>query len=171
MNPWSWGPLGLPLATHVWNTFIISTLGFVAQLETPREAGDYVSKCLRKAAYGPGNFFRTEDVQRLKSAYGFPGELKDFRKMAAAAMLRTARKETACEGGLSDPSSWQPLTGAPSSSTGRGSGPTCMIGQRSSRWSQRRSRPEGCKISPGRASCRTSPGRPPTLGSRRCTPR
>ena len=59
-----------------------------------------MSKLLRKAAYGPGNWFRTEDAQHLKSAYGFPGEFKDFRKMAAAAMLRTAWKENACEGGL-----------------------------------------------------------------------
>ena len=76
-------------------------LGFVAQLESPPpQAEDYMNKLLRKAAYGVGNWFRAEDMHRLKSAYGFAGEFKDFRKMAAAAMLRTAWKENACEGGL-----------------------------------------------------------------------
>ncbi len=69
-------------------------------METPPEADDYMSKLLRKAACGPGNWFRTEDALNLKSAYGFPGELRDFCKMAAAGMLRTAWKENACEGGL-----------------------------------------------------------------------
>ncbi len=61
-----------------------------------------MSKLLRKAAYGPGNLFRTEDVEHLKSAYCFLGELKDFRKMAAAALLRAARKENARKGGFAN---------------------------------------------------------------------
>ena len=60
----------------------------------------FIEKLLRKAAYGPGKWFRKEDVHHLKAAYGFPGEFKEFRVVAKASMLRTAWKQNFGEGGL-----------------------------------------------------------------------
>ena len=101
LGQWSWGTLGLYFATQVWNIFILSMLGFVAQLEAPPEdVDDHMNKFIRKAAYGPGNWFRTEDVTHLKRAFGFPGEFKNMRTLADAAMLRTAWQEDRWNGGL-----------------------------------------------------------------------
>ena len=101
LRQWSWGRLGLFFFTQVWNTFIAPTLGFVAQLEAPPEdVDDYMERFLRKAAYGPGNWFRMQDVINLKRAFGFPGEFKNIRTLAVAAMLRTAWQEDRWEGGL-----------------------------------------------------------------------
>lgn len=101
LRSWDWGSLGLYFATAVWNTYIISTIGFVAQLEgPPPDVEQVVFKLMRKAAYGPGNWCHLSDMLHLRRAYGFPGEFRDVRHMATAAMMRTACQEAKAHGGV-----------------------------------------------------------------------
>ncbi len=53
----------MELGTRVWNTFISSTMGFVAFLEgPPAMLAKLAAKLLRKASHGPTNLFRHEIV-------------------------------------------------------------------------------------------------------------
>jgi hypothetical protein len=56
VGEWDWAPLGLFFATKVWNTFVASLFGFVAQL-----AG-----LLRRAGHGPGNGCSDGDLMHLR---------------------------------------------------------------------------------------------------------
>ena len=52
---WAWSALGLQFAAEAYNTFVLPTLTFVAQLEKPPpEALQAEEKALVKAAKGPG---------------------------------------------------------------------------------------------------------------------
>ena len=88
---WHWGELGLFYVSQVWNTFIASLVGFVAQLERPPPYLDEVSTMLlRKAAYGPGNWCHAADAHNLKRAFGFAGEFRHLGHVARAAMFRAS---------------------------------------------------------------------------------
>ena len=61
VQDWDWAPLGLFFASVVWNIFIITVLGFVAQLECPpADIQDRMAKMLRRAGHGPGNWCHTD---------------------------------------------------------------------------------------------------------------
>jgi hypothetical protein len=101
VRQWEWGQLGLFFATQVWNTYIIPILTFVAQLEQPPPGvAEAMHKMLRTAAHGPGNWFRPDDVLRLRRSYGFAGEFKDIQTVAMATRFRTAWQEDRGSGGL-----------------------------------------------------------------------
>jgi hypothetical protein len=55
---WSWGPLGLYYATQVWNTYILSTMGFAAQPKAPcaRHGGRTVGKAGLPSSSVPQRF-------------------------------------------------------------------------------------------------------------------
>ncbi len=80
--------------TKEWNTFIASTMRFVAQLES---LPDYLEKrmdtLLRKAAHGPVNWLMRGDVAHLRALFGFHSELKHVRTMVMATMIRAAWQE------------------------------------------------------------------------------
>ena len=93
--------LGLFFASQAWNVFVLSLLGFVAQLEgPPPDVDEHMKRLIRKAAYGPKDWCSVQDVTNLKVAFGFPGEFKDFATMGQAAMFRTLNFEDSREGGL-----------------------------------------------------------------------
>jgi hypothetical protein len=101
VQQWDWGSLGLFWATQVWNTYVVPTLLFVAQLETPPDEVDKaLHSMLRRAAYGPGNWFRPADVTQLRRSFGFPGEFRDVVAAAEATRYRTACQESGWSGGL-----------------------------------------------------------------------
>jgi hypothetical protein len=97
VQQWDWGSLGLFWATQAWNVYIVPTLLFVAQLERPPEDIDKIlHSMLRKAAYGPGNWFRPPDVMHLRRAFGFAAAAA----AAEATQYRTASLEACWTGGL-----------------------------------------------------------------------
>ena len=59
-----------------------------------------VHAMLRKAAYGPGNWFQPKDVMHLRRAFGFPGEFRDVELVSEATQYRAACQENRWEGGL-----------------------------------------------------------------------
>ena len=93
--------LGLFFSTQAWNVFIVSLLGFAAQLENPPpDLEEHMDRLIRKAAYCPGKWCSPEGATRLKEAFGFAGEFKHFGTMGKAAMFRTMHFENPLERGL-----------------------------------------------------------------------
>jgi len=68
---WEWGRLELHFAARTYNMFLIPMLGFTAQLVNPnREVDERISRVLRKAAPGPGNWATEEDLLHLEELHG-----------------------------------------------------------------------------------------------------
>ena len=101
LRDWPWAQLGLHLAVRVFNIFLLPTLTFVAQLETP--AADLlrlVAAASTKIAPGPYRWILPEDLCQLRSLFGFPVELKDLLGTTFVTQLRVARWEAHAAGGL-----------------------------------------------------------------------
>ena len=99
---WPWSDIGLFFSTQVWNLFIHSVLSFIAQLESPpSHVLQAETAMLRKAAPGPGNWCRAQELHHLRRAYHFPGEYKTIHTTACAAQLRVLAYENWAHGGLS----------------------------------------------------------------------
>ena len=95
------GDLGLYFSSIVWNTFVMSTLTFVAQLEAPPpKVDEVIHRLLRRAAHGPGNWFEPRDVMNLRGAFGFAGEFRGIEPMATATRFRVAHSDSRSTGGL-----------------------------------------------------------------------
>ena len=98
--------MGTHLSIRVYNTFILPTFLFVAQLQHPTEqALNAEKKVAGKIVAGRGNWCRTNDLPHLRNI-GAPMELRDLKNNAAAAMARTAMWENTTNGGIS----WGALT-------------------------------------------------------------
>lgn len=86
---WSGHGHGLQYMSLSYNTFALSTLSYVAQLERPP---DWILQkerdMLRKAATGPYNWTTAEDLWHLKDAYGFPISFTCLQWLAKASQLR-----------------------------------------------------------------------------------
>jgi hypothetical protein len=84
-----------------YNTFAVSVLSFVSQLESPPEAVLLAENAaLRKAAPGPAWWAKPEDLWYLKELYGQQRSFKSIGAMAFAAQVRVATWEAATAGGL-----------------------------------------------------------------------
>ena len=101
VSEWDWAPLGFFFATQVWNTFVASLFGFVAQLERPPPGiKNKLAELLLRAGHGPPNWCSDDDLTHLRRGFGFHGEFKDVITMAQAAMFRTTAMEDSNNGGL-----------------------------------------------------------------------
>ena len=64
---WSWSGLGLHYAATAYNTYAISVLSYIGQLELPpARVTEAEHSALRKAAPGPGNWMKSEDLWFFK---------------------------------------------------------------------------------------------------------
>ena len=98
---WNWAELGLYFATLVYNTYAFSVLAFLAQVCAPSPDTDAAERVgLRRAAPGPGNWCKAEDLWGLQRYYGMPASFRSLRMVAAAAKLRVTTVENRSEGGL-----------------------------------------------------------------------
>ena len=98
---WAWSALGLQFAAEAYNTFVLPTLTFVAQLEKPPpEALQAEDKALFKAAKGPGQWAKKQDLFLLQQSYGLPFRFRSLEHTALAAQVRVALWEDAVSGGL-----------------------------------------------------------------------
>eukprot|EP00973_Karenia_brevis_P003506 484359-Karenia_brevis.AAC.1 len=63
--------LGLQYSALVYNTFSLSVLGYVGQLEKPPQyVEEQEAAALRKVAPWPGNWASPDDLWRLQEHYG-----------------------------------------------------------------------------------------------------
>ena len=100
LTEWPWPTLGLFLSMRIYNTFILPTLLFKAQLEHPPKPTLQAENRAQKAiAAGPKGWCRMQDIQHLKDI-GSPIEARSLEFNTVAAMLRTAFWENTAEGGI-----------------------------------------------------------------------
>ena len=98
---WSWNTLGLQYAAAAYNTYLISLLLFVGQLERPAPAAlNAESAMLRRVAVGPGNWCTPEDLWHLRECYGMPTSFRSLQVSTLAGQVRVATWEAKSTGGL-----------------------------------------------------------------------
>ena len=98
---WSWSNLGLHYAATAYNTYAMSVLSYIAQLEEPPlRITETERRALRKVAPGPGNWMTNEDLWFFKECYGGTTSFANIHFTAWAAQVRVATWESRAHGGL-----------------------------------------------------------------------
>ena len=91
---WGLQGTGLHVGTAAYNTFAVSVLSFIAQLEDPTdEVRQAESKAIRKIASGPFNWISLDDAWFLKEGYGQTESFVSIDTLAKASQLRVAHGE------------------------------------------------------------------------------
>ena len=89
VNMWQDQAIGLHWQARVYNTFIIPTLLFIAQLEKP---DDHIVKAtelaLTQIGKGPTSWASSQDLYQLKEAYGQTSSFNNIEWMATASKAR-----------------------------------------------------------------------------------
>ena len=94
---WSTQGVGMHFHTVAYNTFAISTLGFVAQLEAvPDDTLKAEERGLKLTHKGPNEWTSPEDLWRLKQHFGQSASCRSIRLTAQAAQLRVRTWDPAC---------------------------------------------------------------------------
>ena len=89
VTDWCGLPLGLQYDALVYNTFGISVLSDVSQLEAPPKwVLEKEEEALRSAASGPGKWCVPADLWRLKESYALARSFKSLAYVSQAAQLR-----------------------------------------------------------------------------------
>jgi hypothetical protein len=98
---WGGQGLGLQYATHAYNSYAVSVLSFVSQLEAPPASILCKERqALRQVAKGPGAWAIAEDLWHLHECYGQARSFRSVEVQALAAQARVARFELESKGGL-----------------------------------------------------------------------
>ena len=85
---WKWAEMGLHAALQTYNTFVLSVLLFVAQLESPPESFTALeAKAVRRIAPGPGEWCSPRDLHHGDDL-GLSGHLRPLLASCRASMLR-----------------------------------------------------------------------------------
>ena len=93
LNDWPWTKMGTYLSIKVYNTFILPTLLFIAQLEHPPQRTIQAEmRMASRIAPGRGKWCTTSTLPHLRDI-GAPTEVRDLQRNAAAAMARVAQWE------------------------------------------------------------------------------
>ena len=98
-----WGALdlGLQAAALVWNTYIITVVGFLLQLDVlPPSWQVAEAAALRRLVPGPGFWVQPHDLHNLRQQLGFVTEFRDAKEISLAARFRVAHREALSGGGL-----------------------------------------------------------------------
>ena len=94
---WEAQGAGMYYHTIAYNTFALSTLTFVAQLEyPPAETLHAERQGLKKVIKGPRSWIEPEDLWRLKEHYGQASSCKSLHHTTLAAQLRVSRWDPSC---------------------------------------------------------------------------
>ena len=97
VNMWETEPLGLQYSALVYNTFAMSTLGYVSQLEDPPSwLLSQEEAMLRKVAKGPGKWAMPADLWRLQESFGLARSFTSLQHMSRAAQFRARALDPAC---------------------------------------------------------------------------
>ena len=94
---WEAQGAGLHYHTTAYNTFALSTLTYIAQLEYPPPETLLAEKQgLTKVISGPHRWVEPEDLWRLKEHYGQSSSCKSLHHTTLAAQLRVRRWDPSC---------------------------------------------------------------------------
>ena len=94
---WSEHGVGMHFHTVAYNTFAISTLGYIGQLESaPQETLELEEVALRKTHKGPGEWASPDDLWRLKEHFGQSASCQSVYLTAKASQLRVRVWDPAC---------------------------------------------------------------------------
>ena len=98
---WAHTGLGLHYAICVYRTYILPTLGFIAQLRNLPEAwGATEHEAMKTLIPGPAKWIRPKDLHALGD-WGFaPVGIPSLNEIARASQFRLACREAAASGGL-----------------------------------------------------------------------
>ena len=91
-----WGSVGLGLyfAAVAFNIYVLSTLGFLLQLDVlPTEWAAVEAKAFHMLVPGPMSWALPDDLHRLRRDSHFPCEFGDAREVSLAAKFRVAFRE------------------------------------------------------------------------------
>ena len=94
-----WEAQGAGMHYHItaYNTFALSTLSYIAQMEKPPpETLSAEKEGLKKVIKGPHIWIEPGDLWRLKEHYGQSSSCKSLHHMALAAQLRVRRCDPSC---------------------------------------------------------------------------
>ncbi|MBM3946426.1 MAG: hypothetical protein FJ315_03360, partial [SAR202 cluster bacterium] len=98
---WASVGLGLQYTAAAYNTYIVSTLGFLVQLEPiPAQWEAFERAALRRLAPGPAHWIRPADLRSLRQTYHFPLNFVDLRATSVAARFRVMHRTALASGGL-----------------------------------------------------------------------
>ena len=98
---WCKQALGLQYAALAYNTFAMSVLSFVCQLERPpARLLDKEKAVLRKVVVGPGEWAIPSDLWFLKENFSQARSFRCVEILAFASQVRVAKCENAANGGL-----------------------------------------------------------------------
>ena len=117
---WSQQPLGAQLAAFAYKVYVVSTLGFVAQLESlPVDAQRTEEGLLRTMVRGPRRWCSVEDLHRRRRDFGPPTSTQTSRKRRWLPISdRLHGKPRHLEASVAEPgppASWMQLTERPTS--------------------------------------------------------
>ena len=91
---WKSEALGLQYSADAYNTYAVTTLSYLAQLENPpAETYSLETIALRQAAVGPGNWASQQYLWHLRECYGQAKSFRSIRIAAWSAQVRTATLE------------------------------------------------------------------------------
>ena len=95
---WEAQGAGMHYHTTAYNTFALSTLTYIAQLERPPIKTLTAEKeGLKKVITGPHAWIEPEDLWRLKECYGQSSSCKSLHHCTMAAQLRVHRWDPSCQ--------------------------------------------------------------------------
>ena len=98
---WCEQALGLQYTTVAYNTFAMSILSFVCQLERPpTHLLNTEREVLRKVAVGPGEWAIPEDLWFLRENFSQARSFRCVEILSLASQVRVAKQENASRGGL-----------------------------------------------------------------------
>jgi hypothetical protein len=98
---WNWKSLGVRDRIYIYNTYVASTLSFVAQYFDPTQEVLRAEEAVLYAIMGgPANSVRKEELWTLKDSYHFFNSAVSIGHLARAAKLRVFHWENRREGGL-----------------------------------------------------------------------
>ena len=98
---WDWSALGRQYAAAAYNTYAVSVLAFVSQLEDPPErAMQAENYALRRTARGPGNWAKPDDLWFFKENFGGLVSFASIQICAWAAQVRAFEWEACNSEGL-----------------------------------------------------------------------
>ena len=81
----------------LYNTFVVSVLGYIMQLEAfPEQGACQEQQVLRRLAKGPGTWCLKEDLFILKEKFGMAKSFKSIQWLALATKCRVCSFDRAC---------------------------------------------------------------------------
>jgi hypothetical protein len=91
---WKSESLGLQYSAAAYNTYAVTVLSYLSQLEDPpEETYSLEATALRQAAVGPGNWASQQDLWHLRECYGQAKSFRSIRIAAWSAQVRAATLE------------------------------------------------------------------------------